>query len=55
MNNDPIFMKVRTTKQLYKALDSYERWQKWTCKNILKQIMSSTKINRKPYSFQDDK
>ncbi len=31
-------IKVKVTKQLYKSFDSYERYQKWIGKNLIKLI-----------------
>ena len=32
-------VKIKVTKELYRAFDSYERYQKWIGKNLIKAII----------------
>jgi len=41
--NNPLFVKVRVSKKLYKQWDSYQRYQKWIGKALLKEITATYK------------
>jgi|SRR5271170_2361104 len=40
LENNPLFVKVRVTKRLYKMWDRYERYQRWLGKQLLEGYMT---------------
>ncbi len=40
MENNPLYLKVKVTKSMYKSFDSYNRRQKWVLREIIRALKS---------------